>query len=283
MSDSRLVVVTGAASGIGRAVCETFAAAGDRVVAVDRRAEPLEEAVAALRRAHRVPVRALVADLAEPGAAAGLADRARAADAAGEPATVLVNAAGLYPAVPLLELTPDAWDRVLDVNLRAAALTTVGFARTLVAAGRPGAVVNISSGAAVRARPGAAAYCTSKAALEMLTRACAVELGEHGIRVNAVSPGFVPVDSAANPVTEEYAAAVSPNPLGRPGRPEDIARAVHWLAGDDAAWTTGAVLRVDGGSTAGTTALPLHWPPATAQGDAAPAQPATPTPEEPTS
>lgn len=280
MSGGRLVLVTGAANGIGRAVCEVFAAAGDRIVAVDRRAEPLERAVTALRDTHGVPVTALVVDLAEPRAASELAERARAADPAGEPAEVLVNAAGLYPAVPLLDLTATAWDQVMDVNVRAAALTTVGFARALLAAGRTGAVVNISSGAATRARPGAAAYCTSKAALEMLTRACAVELGEHGIRVNAVSPGFVAVDSAANPVTEEYAAAVSPNPLRRPGHPEDIAHAVHWLAGEHAGWTTGAVLRVDGGSTAGTTALPLHWPPAPDRAHPAPTP--SPIPEEPT-
>jgi NAD(P)-dependent dehydrogenase (short-subunit alcohol dehydrogenase family) len=102
-------------------------------------------------------------------------------------------------------------------------------------------------------------YATSKAAMEMLTKACAVELGGHGIRVNAVSPGFVTVDSEANPVTEEYAAAVSVNPLGRPGAPGDIARAVQWLASEQAEWITGAVLRVDGGSTAGAPALPVHW------------------------
>jgi NAD(P)-dependent dehydrogenase (short-subunit alcohol dehydrogenase family) len=97
----------------------------------------------------------------------------------------------------------------------------------------------------------------------MLTKACAVELGGNGIRVNAVSPGFVTVDSTANPVTEDYAAAVSTNALGRRGEPDDIARAVHWLASDAASWVTGAVLRVDGGSTAGTTTLPLHWQGAT--------------------
>jgi NAD(P)-dependent dehydrogenase (short-subunit alcohol dehydrogenase family) len=120
-------------------------------------------------------------------------------------------------------------------------------------------VVNISSGAATRARPGAAHYATSKAALEMLTKACAVELGGLGIRVNAVSPGFVTVDSDANPVTEEYAAAVSVNPLGRRGEPREVADAVFWLAGPEAGWITGAILRVDGGSTAGAAGLPLHW------------------------
>lgn len=156
-------------------------------------------------------------------------------------------------------MTAAIWDRVREVNVRSAMLTTAAFARACVADGRGGAVVNITSGAATRARPGAAHYCTSKAALEMLTRAAAVELGEHRIRVNAVSPGFVRVDSPANPVTAEYEAAVSVNPLGRIGQPDDVARAVRWLAGPESEWITGTVLRVDGGAGAGTTALPLHW------------------------
>jgi NAD(P)-dependent dehydrogenase (short-subunit alcohol dehydrogenase family) len=99
----------------------------------------------------------------------------------------------------------------------------------------------------------------------MLTRSASVELGEFGIRVNAVSPGFVDVDSDVNPVTPEYAEAMSINPLGQRGRPENIAAAVHWLASDEAEWVTGTVLRVDGGASAGTTALPLHWPGPTKQ------------------
>jgi NAD(P)-dependent dehydrogenase (short-subunit alcohol dehydrogenase family) len=97
----------------------------------------------------------------------------------------------------------------------------------------------------------------------MATRASALELGPLGIRVNAVAPGFVTVDSEANPVTEEYAAAVSPNPLGRRGRPDDIANAVLWLCSDAAEWITGEVLRVDGGASTGAMNLPLHWAPAT--------------------
>ena len=133
-------------------------------------------------------------------------------------------------------------------------LATVALARRAIAAGRRASVVNISSGAALRARPGAAPYSTSKAALEMATRASALELGQHGIRVNAVAPGFVTVDSDANPVTDEYAAAVGGNPLGRRGEPDDIARAVVWIAGDEAEWITGEMLRVDGGSSTGALA-----------------------------
>ncbi|WP_370962167.1 SDR family NAD(P)-dependent oxidoreductase [Amycolatopsis sp. cg9] len=244
----RTVLVTGAGGGIGAAIAARFAAAGDRLVLTDLRPAELSTVATGLA----ADVVELPGDLADAEFAEGLVDRAGHVD-------VLVNAAGIYPATPLLEMTAATWDRVQDVNVRAALLTTVAFGRSHVAAGTAGAVVNISSGAATRARPGAAHYATSKAALEMVTKACAVELGPHGIRVNAVSPGFVTVDSEANPVTEAYAVAVSVNPLGRRGEPREIADAVFWLAGPEAAWITGAVLRVDGGSTAGAAGLPLHW------------------------
>ncbi|MFC4116042.1 SDR family NAD(P)-dependent oxidoreductase [Nonomuraea zeae] len=245
------VLVTGAASGIGAGVCELFASAdGARITAVDVRAEALS------RLADRLGAHVIAADLADAEAAGGLLDRAWQEHG---PVDVVVNAAGIYPATPFLEMTAAQWDRVQDVNVRAPMLITAAFGRACAASGRTGSVVNIASGAALRARPGAAHYCTSKAALEMLTKAAAVELGPIGVRVNAVSPGFVTVDSAANPVTEEYAAAVSANPLGRRGLPPDVAAAVRWLSGAEAAWVTGTVLRVDGGASAGTTALPLHW------------------------
>ncbi|MGW5719792.1 SDR family NAD(P)-dependent oxidoreductase [Amycolatopsis sp. NPDC003865] len=243
----RTVLVTGAGGGIGAAIARRFAEAGDRLVLADVRADALSTVAAKLDDAVELP-----GDLADAEYAEGLIERAG-------PVDVLVNAAGIYPATPLLDMTAAVWDRVQDVNVRAALLTTVAFGRAHVEAGTSGTVVNISSGAATRARPGAAHYATSKAALEMATKACAVELGPHGIRVNAVSPGFVTVGSDANPVTEAYAAAVSVNPLGRRGEPREIAGAAFWLAGPEAAWITGAVLRVDGGSTAGAAGLPLHW------------------------
>jgi NAD(P)-dependent dehydrogenase (short-subunit alcohol dehydrogenase family) len=254
---ARHVLVTGAASGIGAGICFAFARLGDRLTGVDVRADALEEALARVSREHGVPTAGVVGDLADSAVAERLVRDAW--DREG-PVDVLVNAAGIYPATPFLAMTAADWDRVQHVNVRAPMLTTVCFGRRAVDAGRGGCVVNISSGAALRARPGAAHYCSSKAAVEMLTRSAAIELGPHGIRVNAVSPGFVEVDSQVNPVTPEYADAVAVNPLGRRGQPADIAAAVVWLASEAAAWITGTVVRVDGGSSAGTTALPLHWP-----------------------
>ncbi|MFJ1750687.1 SDR family NAD(P)-dependent oxidoreductase [Streptomyces sp. NPDC088116] len=246
------VLVTGAAGGIGRAIAEEFTAEGAAVTLADRDRAALEETAVRLGgSAHTV-------DLTGPEAPADLVHRAWESQG---PVDVLVNAAGVYPSLDMADLRAEEWDRLFAVNLRAPVLATAAFARLAVEHGRTGAVVNISSGSALRARPGGGPYASSKAALEMATRAAALELGAHGIRVNAVSPGFVPVDSDCNPVSEEYAAAIGANPLGRPGTPRDIARAVRWIAGADASWITGEILRVDGGSSTGALHLPRIRPP----------------------
>lgn len=253
---SRHAVITGAGSGIGLQVAHRFAGLGFRLTLVDINPAPLAAAAEACRQAGSEEVSTLVVDLGtDLGAEMMIAESWATA-----PVDVLVNSAGVYPATPFLSLDAATWDKVLNLNTRAPLLATVALAQRAVETGRTASVVNISSGAALRARPGAAPYSTSKAALEMATRASALELGQYGIRVNAVAPGFVTVNSSVNPVTEEYAAAVSGNPLGRRGEPDDIARAVVWLAGDEAAWITGETLRVDGGSATGALHLPLHWP-----------------------
>ncbi|GAA1114385.1 SDR family oxidoreductase [Arthrobacter flavus] len=252
----RHIIVTGAASGIGRQIALRFAGLGERLTLVDISAEALADVAAACTQAGSDDVGTITADLRLADGPQAMIDEAWGSD----PVDVLVNSAGVYPATPFLDLNADTWDAVATLNTRAPVLATVALANRVIDAGRTANVVNISSGAALRARPGAAPYSTSKAALEMATRASALELGPLGIRVNAVAPGFVTVDSTANPVTEDYAAAVSGNPLGRRGEPDDIARAVLWLASDEAEWITGEVLRVDGGSSAGAMNLPLHWP-----------------------
>ncbi|WP_423921429.1 SDR family NAD(P)-dependent oxidoreductase [Frigoribacterium sp. 2-23] len=251
----RHVLVTGAGSGIGREIALTFARAGEALTIADRNADPLEETASLALSAGASACATTTVDLRDGDAADALIGSAWAT----APVDVLVSSAGVYPATPFLDLDAATWDLVLDVNSRAPVLLTVALARRAIEAGRGASVVNISSGAALRARPGALPYSTSKAALEAATRASALELGRYGIRVNAVAPGFVTVDSAVNPVTDEYAEAVGDNPLGRRGSPADIARAVAWIAGDEAEWITGEVLRVDGGSSTGAWRLPEHW------------------------
>lgn len=253
---SRHILVTGAANGIGAAVCRRFASEGHRITAVDQRVDALQRFSADILDKSGVAPELIAGDLADESFADQVIPEAWNRWG---PVDVAVTAAGLYPAISFLELTAKAWDRVQAVNVRSVMQLTRSLAELAIAHKRQATVIHISSGAAVRARPGAAHYSASKAALEMLTRSAAIELGPFGIRVNAVSPGFIDVDSPVNPVTEAYAAAVSVNPLGRPGRPEDIAAAVYWLASEEAGWVTGTVLRVDGGASAGTTILPMHW------------------------
>ncbi|OEU96881.1 SDR family NAD(P)-dependent oxidoreductase [Streptomyces oceani] len=257
------ILVTGAASGIGRAVAEAFARPGDRLSLADIDGAKLTDLADGLielteqPRSRQPTVSTLRTDLTKPTAPE---ECVRSCWERAGPVDVLVNAAGVYPSHDMADLDARVWDAVFALNTRAPALATAELARRAIRAGRQASVVNISSGAALRSRYGGGPYASSKAALEMATRAAALELGAHGIRVNAVSPGFVPVDSDCNPVSAEYAAAVSPNPLGRSGTPGDIAAAVRWLAGPEAGWVTGEILRVDGGSSAGTLGLPRIHP-----------------------
>lgn len=253
--NDRHAFVTGAAGGIGRAIAARLLDDGfTGIVLADLRAEPLEATARALDRpgARILTVTVDVADrTAARRALTDGRDRLGSLD-------VLVNAAGLYPSRLLAEMGDEEWDRVLDVNLNGPFVLSTAFARQLIADKRPGHIVNITSGAADRARRGGGHYCTSKAALTMLTKALALELAPHRIHVNAVSPGFIPVSSEVNPLRPEYVAAIEAGrPWPRQGTPEDVAAAVSYLCSADAEWITGTVLHVDGGTGAGNAALPL--------------------------
>ncbi|MFB7758332.1 SDR family NAD(P)-dependent oxidoreductase [Streptomyces sp. NPDC056121] len=252
----RTALVTGAAGGIGAAVAKRLSADGIQVILADLRTDRLTPLTAGPPLAENAGgFAALEVDLTDRAALPGFVDRAWNVWGGLD---ILVNAAGLYPSAPLLEMRDDQWDQVMDVNLSAVFSLSRAFARRLVDAGTGGHIVNISSGASTRARRGAAHYCTSKAGLDMLTKAFALELAEHSIHVNAVSPGFIEVDSDVNPLGEAYVRSIrGGQPWPRAGVPDDIAGAVSFLCGPDSGWMTGASLSVDGGAGTGNAALPL--------------------------
>ena len=174
--------------------------------------------------------------------------------------TALVNCHGFVPNSPLLEMDVGVWDHVFAVNVRGTMLTTRACARRWVERGVHGAVVNLSSVAARSARPGGSHYCSSKAAVSMMTEVFAAELGPHGIRVNAVAPGLVldEVHDKASAALPPYAVAMlEATPLGRTGSPDEIADAIAFLLSDRSPYTTGAVLDISGGVHCGRTHMPF--------------------------
>lgn len=237
----RTVVVTGAAGVYGRELAAGFAREGARLLLTDRDAAALGAAAAPLGLPPE-RLRLHAADLADDAAIDGLV---AAATAGGAP-EVLVNNAGLYPFVPVLEVTPADWDRMLAVNLRAPFRLMQGIGRAMAAAGR-GAIVNVTSAAAEVVRGNGVPYGAAKCALEYLTRAFAVELGARGVRVNSARPGFAE-GSAEVAMPPGYAEAIAArSPLARAIRPGEFAEAVLFLASDAAGYVTGSVLDSGGG------------------------------------
>ena len=242
------VLVTGAASGIGLAIARKLIADGSTVVMADRTLAGLERARDELAAPPQA-VQLIAADLADGTVIAGIAESAG-------PVTGLVNCAGIYPVTPLADLPASEWDRVLDLNLRVPFLLSQAVASRMIAEGRQGAIVNISSTASILARPGIAHYGASKAGLNQLTRVLAVELAPHGIRVNAILPGVIATDNVTASLTTpearaEMAAKQARIPMGRLGRPEEIAEFAAFLLSNAASYATGGLYVVDGGFSLG--------------------------------
>jgi len=234
-------IVTGAGQGIGAAVAEALAGAGYRVGVLDRAAEAAEAVAASLPEAV-----ALTADISDEASARAALERF------GDAPDVLVNNAGIVRFGPLAELTVEDWRAVVDVNLTGCFVMARAAALGMIAKGS-GAIVNVTSMNGVAPGPNAGAYGASKAGVALLTQQMALEWGPHGVRVNAVAPGLIDAGMSA-PIyadAEIRRARESKVPLGRLGRAEDIAKAVLFLASDDASYVTGQNLLVDGGVTMG--------------------------------
>jgi NAD(P)-dependent dehydrogenase (short-subunit alcohol dehydrogenase family) len=241
----KIVLVTGAQRGIGRSIAVRFAQAGADVALnyLDDKAAAESAAAEIVALGRRAAT--LAADVANPAEARSLVS---AAERALGPIDVLVNNAAIFPRAPFLQLTEDAWDTVLDTNLKSTFVCSQEAARRMVAAGRPGAIINISSGAPYRGSMRATAYMASKLGIVGLTRGMARELAPHRIRVNAVAPGVTNTAMPRLGNTEEALTALGrANPTGRLAEPEDIADVVVFLATDEARYVVGQLVHVNGG------------------------------------
>ena len=235
---NKVALITGGGTGIGKAIAEALVAEGAKVVVTARREQPLKQ----LAADHPQAVRYITTDVTEKGAPA---KAVRFVTEQFDRLDILINNAGVGAVAPLVELDDEAIQRTYGVNVQGALITTREAIPHLSKNG--GSVINISSTLAQASMSGAAAYSGSKAAIERLTSALAVELGPQGIRVNSVAPGLTKTDMSDGVPQEMIDGMVAQTPLGRIGQPEDIAKAVAFLASDDASWITGQVLQSSGG------------------------------------
>ncbi len=258
----KVAIVTGAASGIGRATALAFAREGARVACADINAEGAEDTARAIgaEGGQAIAIRADVAS--EADVRAMVSETVRRWDAL----DILFNNAGVGLGAPVTSMTLAQWQRVLDVNLTGVFLGCKYAIPEMLRRGG-GVIVNTASDAGLRGSPYLSAYCASKAGVVLLTKSLAVEWAAQGIRINCVCPGLV-----RTPIVEPYlrqmqeltGAAPSEtwerlarsHPIGRVGEPEDIARAVLFLASEEAAFITGVALPVDGGMEAGPPPRP---------------------------
>jgi glucose 1-dehydrogenase len=244
--DGKVAIVTGGARGIGRGIAKTLLEHGSRVVVASRTKSDLEDAEAALSDIGEVSAERCDVSIAEEVKRLIAATQTRYG-----PIDAMVCSHGVVAYTPFLEVTESQWDWTLAINLKGTFLCGQTAARAMIAAGRHGRMVFVSSINGLAAEPDSADYSASKAGMHLLARGMACELAEHGITVNVVAPGWVRSPMSMPYLSDEVlSGAKRINPVGRVGEPEDIGQAVAWLLQDSASYVTGTIIPVDGGQTA---------------------------------
>lgn len=263
--EGHVVIVTGAASGIGLGVARAFHDAGASVVLSDLRQEALDQAQATFTDQERLTN--VPADVRDAGSISELVTRTE--DVFG-PTTIMIANAGIVPNASVLTMDLATWDAVIDTNLTGVFLSCQAAARSMVANEIPGRIITVGSIAAEFGRLGASGYCASKAGVVMFTKVLAMELAQNRITVNCVSPGVidsrppsVQSDPSASPsrMSSGFMTSVMEAiPLGRRGTVAEVASAVLYLCSPETEYITGAVLSVDGGGSTGWTHMPYSSP-----------------------
>jgi 2-deoxy-D-gluconate 3-dehydrogenase len=253
----KTAIVTGGAMGIGFGVVERFAGAGANVLIADLDLEQAKGKAASV--AGPGEVAAVAVDVAAPGAGRRLVDEC--ISKFGE-VDILVNNAGIYPMTPMLDMSRESWQRVIDINLTGLAFISKAVAGRMVEQGTGGKIINLASIDALHpSMVGLAAYDSSKGGVLMFTRSFALEMGPHGVTVNAIAPGGINTEGTAAPLvgsgmseaemkamTDQFVAGI---PLRRMGEPDDIAKVALFLASPASDYMTGELIVVDGGALLG--------------------------------
>jgi len=252
---NKVIIVTGASSGIGKEVTLSLLQNGAKVVACSRNEERLES----MRKSHAIPEGDILTISCDVSRTDEVKRMVSAAVQRFGEIHCLINNAGQYPSTAFLDLSEEEWDQVVGTNLKGPFLCSKAVAKVMIAKGVKGQIVNISSTASLIARPGVAHYASSKAGLNMLTKVLAVELAPHGIRVNAVLPGLIATQGVRaqlenDGATVEHQTKLARIPLGHEGTPRDIANMVLHVISEESNYLTGSLLVVDGGYSLGIPA-----------------------------